>query len=217
MKRFALAATAIWSLGLPIAGQDLKITQTTPRCRLTIKDSPKLQGLKLGMSPEQVSASIRKKIDPAVVKSYFIEVYNPHANLGSRKVFTKEPIGQSEYFYFPKSDLKNPKSQDTIGGFRLAFFNKILIEYLVYYDIHRFDLAEPGSYPSAVARKLGLPDKYGWSEGSNIKCADFRIGLANSSNEVISVRVGNTEIGKEIEQKARESVRKYGRGQTTLP
>ena len=209
------AIIAILLLSTQLLAQQIQVVEPPAQCPLSIKDSPKLRGLKLGMSKSKVERSLKRSIDPIEIRSHFVEVYDPHADAGMIKVFTKEPIGQSIYSFFPKTKSENLRVEERAGGFSLAFFNDTLVEYVLYYDINEFASSADSSHPSGVVRKLHLPGQYRWTYGTFLNCREFRVSIRSYNDGIISVSVHDTEAVKQIDKRARESVRRNGRAEVS--
>lgn len=197
-------------LSTHLVAQQMPVTVVPPQCPLSIMDSPKLRGLKLGMSKREVERSLKRKIDPVEIRSSFMEPYDPPAG-GAHTFFTKRPIGVSIYSFYPKATSEFPRNNEMPDGVQLAFFNGELAEYTLYYDIDEFNVDTEGR--SAVVRKLKLPERPWRDDGTSLTCRGFRISIRYPNDNNLTVRVTNIETLKLIDKKARESVRKDGPGE----
>ena len=207
MRRVVIA---ILLVSTQLAAQQNQIAAPAPQCPLSLKDSPKVRGLKLGMSRRQVERSLKRVINPIETRSYFLEYgADPYSDAGPRKVFTKKPIGQSTYSSLPITGSGYVGAHPGPSDLSLVFFNDSLVQYEVYYDPKEFASQLDSPY-LPVIQKLNLPTKYNWAYGRFLTCRDFWISIRYYN--AVTVGVSDTKTEKEIRRKAMESVRENGAG-----
>jgi hypothetical protein len=187
------------------AQNQIKVIENSP-CKLPIEKSPKLQGFKLGMAPQEIEQSLGRKISPFEVNSYFDKLVNPMANMSHIRLTTNNPIGQSEFHYFPNSTSKFPQGRNQLGGFHLVFIDNILAEYVIYYDIKDFDFGKSEGISTVVAKKLNLPNEFRWTYDSFLTCNGFRITVGNYDNQVIQISVVDLKLQSEFRMRAEKAV-----------
>ena len=207
MKYFFYAA-----LTLSLAAQSLFAQSESPvvapaRCSLSVAESPEINGFKLGRTAAQLEKSTGKKITPVAVPSGFLKRFETKYELNYFGVWvkTKTPIGQAEYFYYPKTSEKDSPMSARVGGFEVAFIDNVLAEFVLYFSVNDFDLKTGQGLRAPFAEKFKLPDAALWSSPSDLNCRNFRISLGIFNPETIRLRVLDVNLLKEIEKRAEKA------------
>jgi hypothetical protein len=145
-------------------------------CSLTKDESPALLGLKLGMTPSEVSNVLGRNISARdILTKILVKKITKDGVVVQNELSTKSYIGEKEYAYYPHND-------SNVGSIYLRFWDKSLYTVALDYDPRDFDWSTQRSDSQVIAEKLGLPFDY-W-EGSRLACSDFYVDAARTSDGV---------------------------------
>lgn len=216
MKYFFYAVLTLSLAAQSLFAQTEKPFVVPARCSLSLAESPEINGFKLGRTAAQLEKSAGKKITPVAVPSGFFKRFETKYELNYFGIWvkTKTPIGQAEYSYFPNATEKSSLMSERVGGFELAFIDKVLAEYILYFSVKDFDIKAGQGLRAPVAEKFKLPDAALWRNTSDLNCRDFRISIDNYNPEMIRLRVIDVNLLKEITKRAEKA---YAEEEKTKP
>ena len=173
MKSCLLIILIILLCPIAFRGQN---NQLTSECKLTIKDSPILLGLKLGMTPKQVEEALGRKAVPRDVRTeILVTKTKKNGEVTKEERWTHEPIGETEFTFYPRDE-------SNVGSLFLRFWKDRLYTFSLNRDLRDFKWQVAIPDPTVIAETLLLPP--GPWEGPRLTCSEFYIDARRNSDGV---------------------------------
>jgi hypothetical protein len=167
------------------------------RCDIGLAEAPRPLGLELGMTVEEVSRVLGRRVVPKGIVSSIRETRIGVGGEEETKVRETEAfLGEDEYSYYPQRDTN-------IGSLYLRFWSGRLYTVLLTFDDRDLEWRPDEKTTQTVARKLGLPVD-GWN-GNTLECIDFYTRFVRSDG---GVEVETTDLATKntIKAKAERSL-----------
>ncbi len=155
-------------------------------CPLTMKDSPGLRGIKLGMSPEEVSKVTGLTIEPVPSKTRiyikkegdkYIDANSvsgsKYDEISKEKNKREIDIGEEHFFYFRKTTDKNPPLPE-VENLSLHFYKNSLYFFSIDYTTN-YNWKDIDGFLYVISDKLKLP-RDAWDVNrklASLVCVDF--------------------------------------------
>ena len=193
------------------------------KCNLTTKDAPALRGVRLGMTPEEVSKVLKYPIVPSESGTYarYLEVdpltkketvISGQVNVGDFSVYL--PIKEEQLNANP--DLKG------VEVFFGSFFNNKLYSMLMKYDEKLYNFGSLEKFISTVSVTINIPQEiwliteYPTRRNAIADCQNFYVSASSGkvykktgeTNETFDLSIVDNVISFELNKKADEIFKK---------